>query len=104
MIAANTLMVIGGLVLIEGVRREVQHTVVKTLIVQDLLVGLRHLLRRLTLTLRHEHLVVEVTLVDMPQVTETEQQEDRNRIRLLQLTITERQQHARTHQDDIERT
>ena len=71
MVSTDALMIIAGLVLVEGVRGEVQHTVVQTLVLEYLLVGGCHLLRCLTLTLRYEHAVVEVTLVHLPHVYQT---------------------------------
>ena len=97
-------MIVGGLILIEGVRCEIQHTVVETLVVQDLFVGLCHLLRCLTLTLRHKHLVVEVTLVHRPEIHETDHEDDADSILLLQFAKSKCEQDTRSHQDDIERT
>ena len=97
-------MIVRSLILIEGVRREIQYTVVETLVVQDLFVSLCHLLRCFTLTLRHKHLVVEITLVHRPEIYETDYEDDGNGILLLQFTKSKCQQDTRSHQDDIERT
>ncbi len=72
MVSTDTLMIIAGLVLVESVRGEVQHTVVQTLVLEYLLVGGCHLLRCLTLTLRNEHAIVEVSLVHLPHIYQTE--------------------------------
>ena len=49
MISTDALMIVAGLVLVEGVRGEVQHTVVETLVTQNQLIRLCLLLRGLSL-------------------------------------------------------
>ena len=49
MVTTDALVIVAGLVLIEGVRGKVQHTVVETLVTQDQLVRLCLLLRGLSL-------------------------------------------------------
>ena len=104
MIAADALMIIRGLVLIESIRGKVQHTIVKGLVTQDEFIGLRLLLWCLTLRLRYEHLIVEITFVHRPQVHKTQHEEDADSIFLLQLPVETCQKNTRTDQDDIERT
>ena len=102
MVSADALMIVAGLVLIEGVRREVQHTVVEALVTQDQLIGLRLLLRSFTLRLRHKHLVVQISLIDLPQVEETEQEDGADGISLLQLSIPVEQQQSCADDNDPE--
>ena len=49
MISTDALMIVAGLVLVERVRGEVQHTVVETLVTQNQLIRLCLLLRGLSL-------------------------------------------------------
>ena len=83
MITSDTLMIIRSLILIEGVGSHIEYSVIKALIVQNLLVCLSHLLWSLTLTLRHEHLIIKITLVYWPEVDKTEYQQCSNSILLL---------------------
>ena len=87
MVTTDALMIVAGLILVERIRCEVQHTIVKTLITQDELVGLCLLLRCLTLRLGHKHLVVQITLIDLPEIEETEHENSTDGIGLLQLAI-----------------
>ena len=104
MVATDALMIVTCLILVEGVRGEIQHTVVKTLVTQDQFIRLCLLLGSLTLRLRYEHLVVQITLVDNPQVEETEHEDACDGIHLLQFAVVEEQQDGRTHQNNPERT
>ena len=87
MVATDALMIIGCLVLIEGVRCQIQHTIVEVLVSQDQFVSLCFLLRSLALCLRHEHLIVQITLIHLPQVNQTEHENSPHRIFRLELTI-----------------
>ena len=104
MIAADALMIVTRLVLVEGVRGKVQHTVVERLVSQDLFIRLCLLLGRLTLTLRHEHLVVQIALINLPQIDEAEQQDTCYRIFCLQLAISKQQQEGCTNHNNPECT
>ena len=88
MIATNTLMVVRSLVLVEGVRSEVQHTVVTLIagILQDELIRIGLGLRSLALTLVYEHIVVQVALVHCPHINKTEHQDNPHGIFLLQFS------------------
>ena len=70
MIAADALVVIARLVLVERVRSHVEHTVVALCggVLKNHLVGLGELLRSLALALRNKHVVAEIALVDRPHV------------------------------------
>ena len=87
MIATDALVVIRGFVFIERTLREVQHTIVAAvaLVLEDKLVGLRQLLRSLALTLGHEHIIIEITLVDLPHIHQTEHDDSTQHIFLAQL-------------------
>ena len=74
MIATNALVVVAGLVLVEGVGCEIEHAVVERFVLQYLFVSGRQLLRCFAFTLWHEHRVVEITLVNLPHVCQAEQQ------------------------------
>ena len=104
MITADALMIIAGLILVERVRGEVQHTIVKTLVAQYQLIRLCLLLGCLTLRCRHEHLVVQITLVHLPQVNQAQHQDGPYHIVGLQFTILVKQQDTRSDDDDPERT
>ena len=72
MIAADALVIVRSLVLIEGIGCEIEHTIVEALVAEDELVGLCHLLRCVTLELIHKHLIIEITLVDHPHIHQAE--------------------------------
>ena len=63
MIASDALQVVGGLVLVEGRGGEVEHTEVGSLFRSD---------RLLAHAGRDEHAVVEIALVDLPHIDQTE--------------------------------
>ena len=71
-IASDTLVIVRGLVLIESIRCEIEHTVVERLVAQDKFVGLGHALRSIAYCLLHKHIVVKVTLVDQPHIYEAQ--------------------------------
>ena len=96
-------MIVGCLVLVECVRCQVQHTIIQSLVLQNLLICLTHLLWSLTLALWHKHSVVKITLVYRPQVYQTEHQNNAHRILLLQFTIYYTKQHACTNKNNVER-
>ena len=97
MITTDALMIVTGLVLVECVRSEVQHTIVEVLVAQNQFVGLRLLLWSLTLSLGHEHTIVEITLVHCPQVDQAEHEDNSDGILLLQLAVHESQKDACTY-------
>ena len=71
-IAAYALVVVGCLVLVECVGREVEHTVVKALVLEYLLVCLCHWLWKVADLSIDKHRVIEITLVHLPEVDEAE--------------------------------
>ena len=76
MVTSNALHIETRLVLVERVRGKVQHTEVKGLVLQDMVYGCRLLNGFLTDRLRDEHLVVQITLVNLPHIEETENGEE----------------------------
>ena len=102
-VATDGLVIIAGLVLVEGVRGEVQYAVVHRLVGQDHLVGLRLRLCLLALILRHEHGIVEVALVHLPQVEQAEHDKNTHKRFGLQLLGFVEQHHERTDEDDGKR-
>ena len=104
MVTTNALMVVRCLVLVEGVRGQVEHTVIQGLIAQDELIGLRHLLGCLALALGHKHLIVQVTLVYLPKVDEAEHQDSADGIFGLEFAIFVSHEQYHAHDDNPERT
>ena len=104
MITADALVVVRGLVLIECIRCQIQHTVVECLVTANNLVGLGHLLRCIALRLVYEHIIVEIALVHHPHIYQTEHGDTGNHIFLAQLLHLEEHQQCRTDEDDPERT
>ena len=104
MITADALVVVRGLVLIECIRCQIQHTVVECLVTADNLVGLGHLLRCIALRLVYEHIIVEIALVHHPHIHQTEHGDTGNHIFLAQLLHLEEHQQYRTDEDNPERT
>ena len=92
MITADALVVIRGLVLIEGIGSEIEHTVIERLVAADNLIGLRHLLRSIAHVLIYEHIIVEITLVHHPHIYETEYGDAGNHILSTQLLHLVKQQ------------
>ena len=81
MIAAHTLMVVTGLVLVEHIAGQVQHTVVERRVVQYLTVHLGHLTNLPAFRLLDKLVLVvgvQVAAVHLPQVDQTEQQQGGN--------------------------
>ena len=76
MIASNALHVETRLILVERIRGKVQHTEIECLVLQNMIDGGRFLDGFLTNVLRHKHLIVQVPLVDLPHIKETEDGED----------------------------
>ena len=103
MIAADTLVVVGGLVLVEGIGGKVQHTVVQSLVAQDKLVGLCHLLGSVALHLVHEHIVVEVTLVHHPHIHKTQHGDTGNHELGTQFLVLIEHEEGEAGEDDPER-
>ena len=104
MVTADALVEVSGLVLVESIGSEVQHTVVQTLVFQDLHVGRRRLLRHVTLALRHEHTVVQITLVHLPQVDEAEHQQGGDHIIGAHLLHPVTEEQGETDQNHDDRT
>ena len=87
MIAADALQIERGLVLVEGIRGQIQHTIVGRLVLQDMVNGCRLGHGFLANALRYEHRVVQVTLVDLPHVNQTQHRQQSYRPRGTQLLI-----------------
>ena len=104
MIASDALMEIGGIVLVEGVRGEVEHAVVEVLVLQDQVVGLRGLHGRVALASRHEHPVVEVALVHLPQIHEAEHGQQAHEDACVDLFHLEEQETGEADEDDDDRS
>ena len=83
-VTTNRLMIVRRLVLVERVRREVQHAIVGRCVLQNLAVGGGLLLRSLAHAALHEHRVVEVALVHLPHIHEAEREEERHSVLRLQ--------------------
>ena len=105
-IAADALMVIARLVLIERTLRKVQYAIVTAvaLVLQDKLIGLGQLLCGLALALRHKHVVVQIALVHLPHINKTQHDDGTNHIFALQFLGHEQQQAHGAYQDNGERT
>ena len=76
MVAADTFVVIGSSVVVERADGKVEHTVVQTFVLQDILVGIGSLVGKCRLTLMHEVAVIEVTLVNAPQIDKAHRSND----------------------------
>ncbi|CDB11095.1 unknown [Bacteroides sp. CAG:633] len=101
-VSAHALVPVGGVVLVEGVRGEVQHAVVGVLVLQDLFVG-----RRLAEALGadgagHELFVVQVALVDAPHVHQAEHGDAGHGERLPQLARGVEHEQQQADGDDEE--
>ena len=103
MVAADALQVVRRLVLVERRRGQIQRAEVERLVLQDMVDGGRLVDGCLTDTLRDEHAVVQIALVDLPHVDEAEQRHGCGHPRGLQLAITEEQQQHRAGHDNPER-
>ncbi len=102
-ITTDALMIIRSLVLIEGVRCEIQYTIVECLVTTDNLVGLGHLLRSVTLGLVNKHIIVEITLVHHPHIHQAEHGDTGNHEFLAQLLVLVEHQEGRADDDNPER-
>ena len=80
MIATNTLQVEAGLIFIKCWWCQVEYTIVKRLILQDMIYGsrLRHWL--FTNGLRYKHLIVQIALIYRPHINKTDDQNNTNGI------------------------
>ena len=63
-VATYALVEIGGLVFVEGVGGEIEHTVIQALVLQYLLISSRLLEHAVDVLRQHKHLIVEIALVD----------------------------------------
>ena len=102
-IAADTLMIVGGFVLIKSVRGEVEHTIVESFILKNLPVGGREGLRGVANGRLDKHVVVEVSLVHLPHVYQTQQSDGGNGVWSFQSFGCEEQQKGCSDDDDPER-
>ena len=104
MVTTDALHIERGLVLVERRCRQVQHAVVQRLVLQNVVNGVRLLHGCLTHRLRHKHLVVQVALVHLPHVHQTQHRQHTHHHFLAYLIILIQQQHGCAHDDDPERT
>ena len=103
MVAADALVVVACLVLIEHVAGQVEHPVVERRVGQDRAVGIRQRADLLALGDRLEHRVVQIALVDRPQVDEAQHGQQRHHRHRLKLAGLIEQQDEDTHDDDGQR-
>ena len=104
MVAADRLMIVRRLVLVERVRREIQHTIVGRCVLQNLSVGGGLLLRSLAHAALHEHSVVEVALVHLPHIHEAEREDERHGVLRLQFLQQSEHEDDRSGEYHEERT
>ena len=95
-------MIIGSLVFVERVRSEVEHTIIGRFVLHNLAVGGSLLLRSLAHATLYEHAVVEITLVDLPHIHETEHDDCTHGILGLYLLHAQQQQHSGSEHNDKE--
>ena len=98
MISADTLVVIGSGIVIEGAHREIEHTVVCTLVGRQY-----HLVGLCLLKLLHacrgsrEHAIIEITLIHSPHICQAQDDETDDHGHLLDTFPPIRQQHQSAH-------
>ena len=95
-------MIVGSLVFVERVRSEVEHTIIGSLVLHNLAVGGSLLLRSLAHATLYEHVVVEITLVDLPHIHEAEHDDCTHGILGLNLLHAQQQQHSGAEHNDEE--
>ena len=103
MITTNALQVITRFILVECRCSQIEHAVVKRLVLKDMVNGRRFRHRFLTNGLRHKHLIVEITLIDLPHVDKTKHGKRSDHPLHLHLTVAIEQQTSRTDDDNPER-
>ena len=91
MITTHILVPIRGIVFVERADGKVQHTVVEVSIFQDVFVGFCLGKGGSLYALIYKLVVVEVTLVDLPHIKQTEQGNTTNSKLLTQLALEEKQ-------------
>ena len=97
MVAADGLVVVGSLVLVEGVAGKVEHTVVERLVLKDVFVGGSLGLRQVARALLHKHVIVEITLVDEPHVEQAKHGDAPHHELCRELAILVEQQEGHSH-------
>ena len=98
-VASDALVVIGGFVFVERIAGKVEHSVVESLVLEYLFVGLSELLRCVALALGNEHIVVEVAFVNHPHIYEAQHQYSPYHIACLQLACAVAKQQHRAYED-----
>ena len=97
-------MIIRCFVLIESIGSQIQHAVIKPLILQNLPIRSCHRLGCVSNTAFYEHLIIEITLVYLPHIDQAKYDQGTDQPRSTKFFGLKQQQTDRSERDDPERT